>query len=151
MAAGTRRRRGLPRGALSLAVVALAGVALLAATGAFAAKTKAPKDCQFPRVEPSRIVIGCADFSSFVDRLNWAHWGHARALGRGRFGLNNCKPSCESGTVHHYKAKVRLRDPKREKCNGHRVKLFTEMRLRFPDRHPPHPERWHQNKLFCNP
>ena len=140
---------GLRRGALALAVVALAGVAIVTATGAFAAKTKAPKDCQLPRVEPSRIVIGCADFSSLVDRLRWARWGHKHARGRGRFALNNCRPSCASGHVRHFKARVRLHDPKRERCNGHRLKLFTEMRLRFPNRRPPHEARWEENRLFC--
>jgi hypothetical protein len=143
--------RGILRVVLSVAAVAIAGVVLVAATGAFAAKTKAPKDCIKPRVEPSRIVIGCADFSSYVDHLKWGKWHKKRARGHGRFNLNNCKPDCASGTTHHYRAKVRLTDPKREQCNGHNVKLFTRMHLRFPHKQPPHAKRFRTNRLFCNP
>jgi len=142
--------------AITLAGVALWVLAGAAPTGAFAnsgafvsKKTKAPKDCQFPRVEPTRIVIGCADFSSYVSHLKWGHWGPNRAGGHGKFQLNDCMPSCVEGTVHHYAARVRLRDPHKTRCNGRRVELFSEMELRFTHRQPPHAERWRQNQLFC--
>jgi hypothetical protein len=132
--------------------IGLAVLALALATGAFAApQTKAPKDCGLPRVEPTRIVLGCADFSAYVNRIHWGHWGNGRARGHGKFRLNDCDPSCAQGTFHTYPAKVVLHDPKRSRCHGRRPKMFQEMNMRFPHRKPPNARDFHSNELFCNP
>jgi hypothetical protein len=142
------RKAAIGVAGLAIAIVAFA----VGSAGAdYGGVTKAPKDCQFPRVKPDRIVIGCGDFSSYVDHLRWTDWGHQRARGHGKLQLNDCTPSCADGTFHHYPAKARLHDPELTRCNGRRVLLFTKMGLRFPHRKPPNPGQWRSNDLFCDP
>jgi len=131
--------------------IAIVGFAVASAGADYGGVTKAPKDCQFPRVKPDRIVIGCGDFGSYVDHLKWADWGNQRAHGHGKFQLNDCKPSCADGTVHHYAAKARLHNPQITRCNGRKVLLFNGMDLRFPHRKPPNASQFHHNDLFCDP
>ncbi len=141
---------------IALVGAALCVVALGVSTGAFAGSipehpTKAPKDCQLPRVEPTRIVLACGDFGTYVNRLHWHHWGNGRARGHGKLRFNDCDPSCVEGTFHTYAVKAGLLDARKTRCNGSRVRLFNHMDLTFPHRQPSNAEDFHHNDLFCNP
>ena len=116
-----------------------------------AGATYAPKNCLHPAVEPVRIVLSCGDFGAFLKSLNWAFWRDDRAKSGGQLSLNDCDPSCAEGHFHDYHAVVRLKEPRRKKCDGDRVRLFTRADLRFPDKSPPHAHAWRHNELYCAP
>jgi hypothetical protein len=146
------------KAAITLIGAGLCAAALMVSTGAFGAlrgvpdhPTKAPKDCQFPRVKPSRIVIACGDFAAYVNDLHWHHWGNGEARGHGKFRANSCDPSCVEGTFKTYPAKVKLLNPEHKKCNGRKVRLFTHMDMAFPKKQPPNAADLEHNDLFCNP
>jgi hypothetical protein len=113
-------------------------------------KTYAPKDCQYPRVRPARIIFACADGGAYISHLRWRHWGRGKAGGHGIFHLNDCRPSCAEGHFHSYGAKIGLRKPGHTRCNGAAVKMFRVAKLRFPNGHPPHADFWRKNRLFCD-
>jgi hypothetical protein len=142
--------------AITLAVAGLCAGALMVSTGAVGAlrgaeQTKAPKDCQKPRVKPTRIVLACGDFSAYVNDLHWHHWGSGFARGHGKLRFNDCTPNCVSGKFHTYPVKAALLEARMTRCDGRRVKLFNHMDLTFPHRKPSNAEDWHHNDLFCNP
>lgn len=134
---------------IAVLVVAL-GVAGSAMAGPSKQKTYAPKDCTKPVVEPSRIVFACADFGSYISKLNWGHWGGSKARGSGSFHEKDCTPSCAGGQVKTYHADIRLRKVRTSKCGGRRVRLFHQARLSFPGKKPPDAAHFKKTRIFCN-
>jgi hypothetical protein len=136
-----------------LASVALAAVPAVAAQAPGPGKPFAPKDCTKAEVKPSRIVIACADFGLFVRVKHWTRWNEDRAKGRGVFHANECVPlaECGPGQFKKYKAKVRLREVRMQRCGGRRVPMFTKMVLRFPRDEPDYANRIEKSRLFCIP
>ncbi len=61
-----------------------------------------------PRAQPTEIVLACADFNSYVDKLSWSIWTTCRAVGRGTLVENDCTPSCVAGKFYSYRVVVEL-------------------------------------------
>jgi hypothetical protein len=135
-----------------LAVLAVIATSVLvaSATAGPGHRTFAPKDCVKPKVEPSRIVFSCADFGSYINKLNWKHWGAHHARGKGTFNEKVCNPSCAEGHFRQFPAKIRLTNVRRSECAGRKVHLFHVAYLRFPGKKPHDASAFHRNRLFCN-
>jgi hypothetical protein len=72
-----------------------------------AAAAKAPRyvlvNCNLkPVVEPSTVIITCADAGTGVKELHWTSWTPKLASGDGTFWQNDCMPSCVEGHYHYY-------------------------------------------------
>lgn len=139
---------------LSIVLAALAAIAMTVLVASAMARaghrTFAPKDCVKPKVEPSRIVFSCADFGTYINKLQWTHWGARHARGKGTFNEKVCKPSCAEGHYRQFPAKIRLRKVQKDSCGGRKVHLFQLAYLRFPGKKPKDASAFHKNKLFCN-
>lgn len=104
-------------------------------------------DCGHYRVEPALLVLTCGDGNTYLAKMHWAGWHANRARGHGRLWINNCKPNCAGGTFHHYPVRVRL--DKAVSAKMHRV--FSEARLTFPKKAPPHSHRYARMPLPTTP
>ena len=51
-----------------------------------------------PAVEPSSIVLACADGNSTLENLAWSSWTAASASAAGTYVYNDCNPFCALGT-----------------------------------------------------
>ena len=111
---------------------------------------RAPEDCTDPVNRPNRIVLACADFSLFVNTIHWDVWKSDKAKGTGRLQVNDCDPDCASGTFTAYPVKIRLDKPRTTVCSGGDFNMFRHAHLKFPRAEPPPPNRYRQNKLFCD-
>lgn len=58
-------------------------------------------DCQHPSVEPSEIVLTCADDAVQAEGLTWSQWSAAGATAVGTLVYNDCVPDCAAGTFRH--------------------------------------------------
>src|SRR3954467_10648143 len=56
-----------------------------------------PSRCFDQRVEPSSVVLTCADGGFIAQELVWSDWGAARAKATGVASVNLCRPSCAEG------------------------------------------------------
>lgn len=63
---------------------------------------------QQSRVEPTGIVIACADDGIGVRSLAWTSWTTSAAAGAGRVWENTCVPNCATGTIKYYSAMITL-------------------------------------------
>ena len=57
-------------------------------------------DCQRPTLEPTEIVLTCADYGWRLEGIHWTNWTARRALGVGTFVYNDCTPDCAQGHFH---------------------------------------------------
>jgi len=57
-------------------------------------------DCTTPSVEPSEIVLTCADYGELLEGLHWTTWTSTRATAVGTLVYNDCTPNCAEG--HHH-------------------------------------------------
>ena len=57
-------------------------------------------DCKTPSVEPSEIVLTCADYGWILEGLHWSSWTASQAGAIGTFVYNDCKPNCAEGRHH---------------------------------------------------
>jgi hypothetical protein len=64
-----------------------------------------------PAVEPSGIILACADANVYLDHLTWSTWGESGAVGAGDYTHNLCQPTCAAGTFVSVPATVRLGYP----------------------------------------
>lgn len=110
----------------------------------------APKDCRQPRQEPSRIVIACADFYTYVHELKWKRWGGPEARG-GELRAKVCEPNCaDSSQWETYKVKVRLERIRPHRCSGaRRLPFYRVMRLEFRNERPTNHARFAETRLQC--
>jgi hypothetical protein len=65
------------------------------------AHVKVYGDCTTPTVEPSEIVLACADYGTLLEGLRWTSWTATTAKATGTLEYNDCTPSCVAGH-HHY-------------------------------------------------
>lgn len=137
--------------ALAIAAMALALPAIGSAGGNDGKTAFAPKDCTKPRVEPKRIVITCGDGGFYVKMKHWASFNDKEATGKGKAFINNCDPSCAAGNFDTFAVKVHLTKPKRTKCNGRKVPLFSKIEVHFKDKPPKGIKTTDTYPLFCNP
>ncbi len=69
-------------------------------------------DCKTPSVEPSEIVLTCADYGWILQGLHWSSWTASQARAIGTFVYNDCKPDCAEGRHHDVPGtQVTLTDP----------------------------------------
>jgi hypothetical protein len=57
-------------------------------------------DCQRPTLEPTEIVLTCADYGWLLEGLRWTTWTATEATATGTFVYNDCVPYCAAG--HHH-------------------------------------------------
>jgi hypothetical protein len=49
-------------------------------------------------VKPAYVTQFCADGGEFVSDIEWSSWGSRSAQGSGYFSVDDCTPTCISGT-----------------------------------------------------
>ena len=57
-------------------------------------------NCTSPTVEPTEIVLTCADDGVLLDQLRWTSWTAGRATAVGTLVYNDCSPNCAQGHFH---------------------------------------------------
>jgi hypothetical protein len=57
-------------------------------------------NCTSPSVEPSEIVLACADRGEVLTGLHWTSWTVASASAVGTLVYNDCIPICAGGHYH---------------------------------------------------
>jgi hypothetical protein len=57
-------------------------------------------DCTTPSVEPSEIILACADKKSLLENLHWTSWTAAGATAVGTSVYDDCTPDCARGHFH---------------------------------------------------
>jgi hypothetical protein len=57
-------------------------------------------NCTTPSVEPTEIVLACADGGALVNGLRWTSWTAASATAVGTLVYNDCSPNCAEGHQH---------------------------------------------------
>jgi hypothetical protein len=85
------------------------------------------------RIEPTSIVIACADGGLILEDLTWSQWNSKMAAGNGIADVVNCIPSCATGAQIAYQVDVKLSAPARVP-NG--PFYFTNIALFYPGRRP---------------
>jgi hypothetical protein len=71
-------------------------------------------DCKSPTVEPTEIVLACADLGAVLERLSWTSWTSTKATAVGTLVYNDCTPDCARGQRHSVSGtKVTLSTPVR--------------------------------------
>lgn len=58
-------------------------------------------NCKTPSVEPTEIVLACADYNALLEALHWTSWTATSATAVGTFVSNDCTPNCADGHFHH--------------------------------------------------
>jgi hypothetical protein len=134
---------------IPLILIALLGAAFAATTAIAAKDPKAPKACNKPRIEPTKIVITCADFGLYVDSIEWKYWGNERAKGSGTF-VEECTPGSGCVGQRTYFTKLTLQKVRTRNCDGYHGKMFKTLKLNFPRTAPAFHEDVRKNRLFCN-
>jgi hypothetical protein len=51
-------------------------------------------------VEPTEIVLACADYNGRLEGLQWTSWTAGGATAVGTFVYNDCTPNCAQGNFH---------------------------------------------------
>jgi hypothetical protein len=86
-------------------------------------------NCHHLQVRPRSIVFACADGGFYVRRLTWSSWDRDRAVGRGVFHQNSCRPSCAEGTFHVATGTIHLSH--RIRCADRDRSIFRRVAIRF--------------------
>jgi hypothetical protein len=58
-------------------------------------------NCTTPSIEPTEIVLACADYGALLEGLRWTSWTAANAMAVGTLVYNDCTPDCAEG--HHHR------------------------------------------------
>jgi hypothetical protein len=58
-------------------------------------------NCTTPSIEPTEIVLACADYGVLVEGLRWTSWTGVSAMAVGTLVYNDCTPNCAEGHYHH--------------------------------------------------
>ena len=76
-------------------------------------------NCQTPSVEPTEIVLACADYNAILEALHWTSWTATSATAVGTLVYNDCTPNCAEGHFHHVPGtRVTLTVPSRENATA---------------------------------
>ena len=70
-------------------------------------------DCKTPAVEPTMVVLACADFGDYVTGISWTGWTASGATGNGTWNHKECVPNCAQGHVSTFAAHITLTTPVR--------------------------------------
>ncbi len=113
------RKRHLGLALLGVAAVVSAVVMISAAPRADAARTVYfPNKCTNAKVEPTLIVVTCADGRTTFRTAGWQRWGSGSAHARGTLSFPECgnKPLFECDNLVNHEAMITLSAPQR--CGG---------------------------------
>jgi hypothetical protein len=134
-------------GGIAAVALAMAAIVIGPTLGAGASNGNVyfPSKCMNSKIEPNKVILGCADYGFYLDGLSWRDWGSRKARGAGTAHINNCKPSCEQGTFHSYPGKLKLTHRKR--CSQDGLRHYTKSRFTFPG-HRPHGYPKHFNQKW---
>ena len=58
-------------------------------------------DCQTPTVEPTEMILTCADHGVRFEGLQWTSWTNVSATAVGTLVYNDCSPTCANGQFHY--------------------------------------------------
>jgi hypothetical protein len=86
--------------------------------------TSPPPAAQQSKVQPSSIVLACADNGLGVADLAWTDWTATSASGTGKVWENNCTPNCAMGKFGYYPATITLAGVENTASNG---PLFSQL------------------------
>jgi len=64
-----------------------------------------------PSIEPTTIVLACADANALLTHLSWSTWTATGAAATGFFTFNLCRPDCAQGTFISVPARIQLNYP----------------------------------------
>ena len=67
--------------------------------------------------KPSSITLTCADGGMYLDKIVYKSWSDTMAQGNGVFYMNNCDPSCSSGTEESFPVMISLSKPIKDSQN----------------------------------
>jgi hypothetical protein len=62
-------------------------------------------------VRPTTIDIGCTGGDTSISTVTWSIWGPDHGSGSGTLTVNDCQPSCASGSVRSSPAFVVVSNP----------------------------------------
>jgi hypothetical protein len=154
------KRGRITSGILAMAVAAVLGVSITAASSAsdrtgaqpqaaqrqsaqkrFAQQQSAQKQTATvvlnclgkPQVKPGDLVLACADGNSSLIGMSWTSWTPKLASATGIVEQNDCVPDCAEGHLHRYPVLAMLWGPAGY-AGGHR---YSEITLVFPGARPP--------------
>ncbi|MFL5766587.1 MAG: hypothetical protein ACJ758_01930 [Actinomycetota bacterium] len=128
-----------------LALAIVPALILTALPASAAGRTYVTYDCAHVKTEPRQILFACGDGAFFSDHLHWRKWHSFRAVGRGEFHQNDCRPDCARGTFHERDGKIVLHG--RQWCAGIHKSVFAHARITFDGRLVGrHRQRF---RLFC--
>ena len=117
-------------GIVAMTVIALSiGASAAPAVAGHRGRTYLPADCHHLQMRPRSIVFACADGGFFVRRLTWSSWSRDRAVGRGVFHQNACRPSCADGTFHVATGTIHVSH--RMRCADRDRFIFRRVAIRF--------------------
>jgi DNA-binding beta-propeller fold protein YncE len=57
-------------------------------------------NCTTPSIEPTEIVLACADYEAVLQGLHWTSWTATSAMAVGTLAYNDCLPDCAEGHQH---------------------------------------------------
>lgn len=117
--------------ALASAALVMGG-AVITSPGAAAASRVQVNDCGELAKKPADLVLACADANTMLTEMTWTGWSNKRAVGKGVYEANDCKPTCVEGTFRSYPARIILTAPKTQ--SGARV--FTKATISFTKAKP---------------
>lgn len=118
---------------VALAATALAvGSTIAMGPAASAASRVQVNDCGELGKKPADLVLACADANTMLTELTWSGWSNKRAVAKGVYEANDCKPTCVAGTFRSYPARIQLTAPKTQ--SGARV--FTKAVITFTKAKP---------------
>jgi hypothetical protein len=58
-------------------------------------------DCQTPTIEPTEMILTCADAGVRIEGLHWTSWTNVSASAIGTLVYNDCTPTCAGGQFHY--------------------------------------------------
>jgi hypothetical protein len=86
-----------------------------------------------PLVRPPTIMLACDDGNAYLSGLRWATW-QSSATGTGTWRINDCIPTCATGTFRSFAATVKLWRP--EPLPRHAgTDYYSKITITLPDGH----------------
>jgi hypothetical protein len=79
---------------------------------------RSPGGTNYSGIKP-RVIAFSGDAGNIVTGINWRHWNHTNAAGRGTSDLQGCVPNCAQGSETPVTTTVTLSRPR----TGHFTKI----------------------------
>jgi hypothetical protein len=92
-------------------VLAVALLAVAAATASGASHTLIPDCGDSASYKPKAVIIACGDGAFRIIKLKWSSWTKASAAGKGTAKVNTCDPNCAQANFKSYPVKLTADKP----------------------------------------